>query len=180
MGEVSAASRRVWRPCRAPPTADRPRRGRQSVTSETQHCPRVTDRGPCATLRRLLMDSWESQHRAVLLRRTGATCAFCGVAISMPFGSGWTVARWITEGEVPQDHETRVDLPGNLWPVCAGCADDMGDLDGQRYIERRLERGYPVHPRWQAYARVAAAVVGTHCSGPRATVQSSWPPRRAG
>ena len=106
-----------------------------------------------------LVDSWESQNRALLLRRTGATCAFCGAPIHTRFGSGWTVARWIAETGQREDSRANTDMPGNLWPACAHCADEKGDLDGYQYVQRRLERGSAVHPRWEAYARIAAAVV---------------------
>jgi hypothetical protein len=105
------------------------------------------------------VDPWENQHRTVLLRRTGGACAFCGAGISTGFGTGWTVARWIHDPVPLGARGSNADIPGNLWPVCAACANEKGDLDGRDYVELRLERGSPVHPRWQAYARIAANVV---------------------
>ncbi|MBN1606157.1 MAG: hypothetical protein JW940_05965 [Polyangiaceae bacterium] len=106
------------------------------------------------------MDPWETQHRTILLRRTGGACAFCGGGISSRFGSGWSVARWIHTPDPLRARGSSADVPGNLWPVCAQCADEKGDMDGHEYIAVRLERGSPVHPRWRAYARIAANVVG--------------------
>ena len=30
---------------------------------------------------------------------------------------------------------SNADVPGNLWPVCALCANEKGDMDGYEYIE---------------------------------------------
>ena len=116
------------------------------------------------------MDSWATQHRAIVLRRTGGVCAFCGAGIATGFGSEWTIARWIDARNLSGAKGPNADVPGNLWPVCAQCANEKGDMDGRDYIELRLERGSSVHPRWRAYARIAANVVRGE----------DWPLPRAG
>jgi hypothetical protein len=126
------------------------------------------------------MDPWETHHRMILLRRTGGACAFCGTAISAGFGNGWSVARWISGRELWGSSSVEsTDVPGNLWAVCAQCADDKGDLDGRQYIEWRMRRGLPVHPRWEAYAKVAEAVLDARAPKRAGGGFSSDPPRSA-
>jgi hypothetical protein len=121
------------------------------------------------------VDSWATQHRAIVLRRTGGACAFCGAGIHTGFGRGWTIARWVDARDLMGAERANTDVPGNLWPVCAPCADEKGDMDGREYVKLRLERGSPVHPRWQAYAKIAAHVVRSD----GVTVAAHEPGRRA-